>query len=235
MAKYINNKIKSGRVAGSVFAVRYGEVIERAYNPYVSNPKSDAQVESRAKMKLLSQLAAVVAPVLAMPREGAVSSRNKFVATNYGLVSYADTQADIPVTSIRLTAGVLGLPNLVVTRADSNLEVRLGGSAGVGIDKMLYALFVKGSDGFLRYAGSQVISAPGDSSTYPTTFAMTNTADSFVVLAYGIRFNSEAARVKYGDLTTLPAEAVAKLLVTRMLMESDVTVTETKGGASNPA
>ena len=81
MAKYINNKIKSGRVAGSVFAVRYGEVIERAYNPYVSNPKSEAQVEARAKLKLLSQLAAVVAPVLAMPREGAKTSRNKFVAT----------------------------------------------------------------------------------------------------------------------------------------------------------
>ena len=234
MAKYINNKIKSGRVAGSVFAVRYGEVIERAYNPYVSNPKSEAQVEARAKLKLLSQLAAVVAPVLAMPREGAKTSRNKFVATNYELTSYNNLQADIEVNSIRLTDGVMGIPAIVLSRSGDDLTARLAGSAGVGIDNMTYALFIKGKDGYLRYAGSQLITAPGEDHTFNASFRMADTTDTFVVLAYGSRFNTDAARIKYGDMQTITSETIAKLIVTRVLTEADITVTETRGNVSNP-
>lgn len=60
MAKYYNNKIKTGRVAGSVFAVRNGEVIERAYNPIVANPRTDAQLLQRAKMNLAGQISKLV-------------------------------------------------------------------------------------------------------------------------------------------------------------------------------
>lgn len=60
MAKYYNNKIKTGRVAGSVFAVRNGEVIERAYNPIVANPRTDAQLIQRAKMNLAGQISKLV-------------------------------------------------------------------------------------------------------------------------------------------------------------------------------
>ena len=235
MAKYINNKVKSGRVAGSVFSVRFGEVIERAYNPYVNNPNTPGQVEARAKLKLLSQLAAVVAPVLAMPREGAKSARNRFLSENYKLVSYNNLQADIVVNSIQLTSSTVGLPKIVLTREGENLTVRLAGSAGVGINRMVYALFVKGSDGYLRYAGSSFVETPGDFNTFTTSFAMTDVTNTFVVLGYGVRFNSEAARVKYGEMTTLTSEAIAKLIASRVLTESDVTVTETQGNTSNPA
>lgn len=60
MAKYYNNKIKTGRVGGSVFAVRNGEVIERAYNPIVANPRTDAQLIQRAKMNLAGQISKLV-------------------------------------------------------------------------------------------------------------------------------------------------------------------------------
>lgn len=235
MAKYINNKIKSGRVAGSVFAVRYGEVIERAYNPYVTNPKTEGQIESRAKMKLLSQVAAVVAPVLAMPREGAVSPRNKFVSVNYGLVSYNNLQADLQVNRIRLTNGVMGIPALIAARTEAGLTVRLAGSAGVGIDNMTYALFIKGSDGYLRYAGSQLISEPGVSNTFDAVFSIVNPNDSFTILGYGTRFNNDTARTKYGEMQALSSETIAKLIVDRVLTEADITVTETQGVTSNPA
>lgn len=234
MAKYINNKVKSGRVAGSVFRVRFGEVIESAYNPYVTNPSTPAQVETRAKMKLLSQLAAVVAPVLAIPRLGAVSARNKFITANYGLVSYNNSQADIPVNSIRLTNGVTGLPGIVLARENNNLNIRLAGSGGVGISKMTFAVFIKGKDGSLRYAGSKLVNVPGTNNTFDTTFPMVDATDTFVVLGYGIRFNSESAKAKYGDLQALSSEIIAKLIVSRALSDSDVTVTETQGATSNP-
>lgn len=81
MAKYYNNKIKTGRVAGSVFAVRNGEVIERAYNPIVANPRTDAQLMQRAKMNLAGQISHLVDWVIltsmSMPFKG--KNRTMFV------------------------------------------------------------------------------------------------------------------------------------------------------------
>lgn len=81
MAKYYNNKIKTGRVAGSVFAVRNGEVIERAYNPIVANPRTDAQLLQRAKMNLAGQISHLVdwltLTSMSMPYKG--KNRTMFV------------------------------------------------------------------------------------------------------------------------------------------------------------
>ena len=81
MAKYYNNKIKTGRVAGSVFAVRNGEVIERAYNPIVANPRTDAQLMQRAKMNLAGQISKLVGfevlTSMSMPYKG--KNRTMFV------------------------------------------------------------------------------------------------------------------------------------------------------------
>ena len=81
MAKYYNNKIKTGRVAGSVFAVRNGEVIERAYNPIVANPRTDAQLIQRAKMNLAGQISKLVGfellTSMSMPYKG--KNRTMFV------------------------------------------------------------------------------------------------------------------------------------------------------------
>lgn len=81
MAKYYNSKIKTGRVAGSVFAVRNGEVIERAYNPVVANPRTDAQLVQRAKMNLAGQISKLVGfellTSMGMPYKG--KNRTMFV------------------------------------------------------------------------------------------------------------------------------------------------------------
>ena len=136
MAKYYNNKIKSGRVAGSVFAVRFGEVIERAYNPIVSNPNTPAQVEARAKLKLMSQLSAVMAPVIAMPRQGAVSARNIFTRENYQSATFTDGNADIAITSVKLTKSVVALPQLTATRQAFDIQVSLNLASAAGSQTM---------------------------------------------------------------------------------------------------
>ena len=222
-----------GKVADVVMAVRNGEQIVRKYQPIVSNPKSEAQVAVRAKMKLLSKLSAVCAHVIAIPRAGNKSSRNQFTSMNYVGASYAENTAKIEVNSIKLTKSSLGLPSLVLTRESNNLIIRLSGSAGVGIDRMVYGIFIKGGDGALRYAGSKSVSDPGDSQVYQASYAMVDATNTFVVLAYGVRFNSSAARTKYGNMQTLTAETIAKLVVTRVLLESDITLTETRGATSN--
>lgn len=235
MAKYFNNKIKSGKLAGSVFAVRYGEVIERAYNPIVSNPKSPAQVESRAKLKLLSQMAAVMAPFIAIKRVGSVSSRNFFTKFNYAAVSYADDAVDVNLSNIKLTSGVVSLPSVVVTRESENLAVSLSGAA-IGINRVVYIGFIRDEDGTLRALSSVVVSTPGESNSFPGTLYGSPLANREVfVYAYGVRDNTENASVKFGNMSILTAEAVAKLIVSTTLTEKDVTLTETRFVSLLPA
>lgn len=232
MAKYYNNRIKTGKVAGSVFAVRYGEVIERAYNPIVANPKSANQVSARAKLKLLSQLSAVMGGVIAIPRDGAVSPRNIFVKLNYENVTYSDGNTSIQLDGIKLTRSVLSLPQLGVTRSGENVAVSISGTSQTELNRVVYVVFQKTADNELRFVASQVVSTPGANNYFPVTFE--GIADlNIVVYAYGMRDNNERARATFGNLTVPTAETVAKLIVTRELTLDDVTLTETRGVVSN--
>lgn len=227
MAKYYNNIKKTGKVAGSVFSIRHGETIERAYNPVVANPRTENQVGVRARLKLMSQISAVMGSVIAMPRQGAVSPRNRFVSANFPLSSYANDTASITLANVKLTTGIIGMPELSVTRDGLGLNVAYQNPIE-GIDRVVYAAFIKQQDGELRYAGAVDVTSPGVNRDYVGSINVGSTAPA-LVLSYGIRFNTEAARVQYGDMEAVPAEAIAKLIATRTLSEYDVTLTETKG------
>ena len=104
----------TGKVADVVMSVRNGEQIARKYQPIVTNPNTPAQVEARAKLKLMSQLSAVMASVIAIPRKGNVSSRNGFVKKNYQSLTYASQQADIALANVQLTDSVVAMPSIVI-------------------------------------------------------------------------------------------------------------------------
>ena len=227
MAKYFNNKIKSGRVAGSVFAVRYGEVIERAYNPFVDNPQTAAQVEVRSKLKLLSQLSAVMASVIAMPREGAKSPRNLFVSSNFPNAQYSASTASINLAGIKLTRGILSLPAITGSATASGVSVSLA-AGEEDVTRVAYALFRKEADNSLRLVRSAIVSDAGVDRTFPYSPSVAG-GGSFLVLAYGIRENTDRARTTFGNMQVLTAETVAKLVASRTLTLEDVTLTETKG------
>lgn len=96
----------SGRLGGSVFAVRNGQQVVRTYQPQVANPQSKSQVDQRAKLKLASQLSAALAQELyPYGREGMLSARNQFVRDlfNRGAVVMNEGEASINMASVRLT------------------------------------------------------------------------------------------------------------------------------------
>lgn len=226
MAKVYNNLIKTGKVAGSVFSVRYGEVIERAYNPIVANPQTDAQTSARARLKLLSQLSAVLGETIAMPRDGSKSPRNLFVKANYQNAVFTNGNADIPLAQIKLTRSAVGLPVPTIVREDQNLTAQLSLPV-TGIDRVVYVMMVRDEDDKLRLYESKVVSESGNFNTWGTTF--TYTTRPGVVLAYSVRDNTQAASVIFGDLIAPTAQQVARIITTRTLTESDVTLSETRG------
>lgn len=218
----------TGKVADVVMSVRNGEQIARKYQPIVANPSTASQVASRAKLKLMSQLSAVLAPVIAMRRQGSVSSRNIFVKTNYPLAGYSRSEATVNLNALSLTGSAVSLPDVVISRGDSGVNVMLEGSAGtLDVDRVVYVLLTKTQDGKLRLRDSAVVSTAGESNHYPYNFAATGL--ECVVLGYGVRDNTEAARAKFGNMQAITASQVANLVVTRVLTEADLTLTETKG------
>lgn len=237
MAKYYNNIKKTGRVGGSVFSIRAGETIERAYNPVVFNPNTDGQVAARARLKLMSQLAAVVGPAIAMPRVGLRSSRNLFVKKNYNLSSYANSEATIAVASVQLTDSTVALPAIGAERRTSgNIATYISASETVGqidVNRIVYVLLARETDGRLRYVASRVATEAGATNAWQVEFPPV-TGQAYV-LAYGVRDNTDAASVAFGNLTIPTAETIARLIVTRTVTDYDVTLTETKGYVLQPA
>lgn len=217
----------TGKLADTVMSVRNGEQIARKYQPVVFNPSTPLQIASRAKLKLASQLSAVMSPVIAIAKRGSVSSRNLFTKFNYPALSYSNNEAQVTLTAIDLTGGILGLGGVSVSRENNTINVALTSPAD-GLDAVMYAAFAKLSDNSLRFAGSlKVTNAGGSSMDYPGNFNV-GTTEPIVVYAYGIRLNNESARTKYGNLIADPAKTIASLIATRTLLESDYTLTVTK-------
>lgn len=221
----------SGKLADTVMSVRNGEQLARKYQPVVFNPSTPAQVAQRAKLKLLSQLSAVVAPVIAIPREGSVSSRNLFTKHNFPLVTYAGNTASVTLNNIQLTKSVVAMPAITASRDSESGMVNAALSYAVsGLSRVVYCFFLKSGGDSLSLLNTEVVE---NASTAPSTFASTPFGTTFtseiVVLAYGVRDNTESARAVFGDMQVVNAETVAKVVVNRTLTEADITLTKTEG------
>lgn len=216
--------VLSGKLGNSVMAVRNGVQLVRQYQPIVANPSTPAQIENRAKLKLMSQLSAVFAPVIPLRRIGAVSSRNRFVSLNFIASAFADDAATIDMSAIKLTNSVVAIPNISATRVEGGIQVGLTNGV-TDIDRVVY-IEVRREGTELRLVGSVVQDDPGDNLEFFATLPASS-VETFVY-AYGVRLNSDAARVAFGNLTLPTATQVATLLVSSSLLESDVTLTETR-------
>lgn len=217
----------TGKVADVVMSVRNGEQIARKYQPVVYNPSSAAQVQARAKLKLMSQLSAVMAPVIAIPRNGSVSSRNMFVKQNYPVATFADGMAQANVANLKITNSVVSFPALEIDRSGTLSTVKLAEPA-FGLSRVVYAVFARQTDNSLRFVGSFVATDAGSSNIYGQSIPLGTTGEVYV-LGYGVRDNTEAARATFGNLEVLTGETVAKLIVQRVLTSVDITLTETRG------
>lgn len=217
----------TGKLADTVMSVRNGEQIARKYQPVVYNPSTAAQVAVRARMKLMSQVSAVLGSTIAMPRIGSVSARNRFVKANFDLSTYSNNEAQVQVENLKLTSSVVFLPAVRIDRANENSTVSLAIPA-TNLSRVVYVVLGRESDNTLRMIAEKVVTPSGEEPVFGTTIPLGTTGEVYV-LAYGIRDNTDAARAKFGDMQVLTASDVAKLIVTRTLTESDITLTETRG------
>lgn len=218
----------TGKLGASVFSVSGGEQVVRQYQSEVSNPSTDNQVNSRARMKLISQISAALVVIIAFRKNGMQTARNLFMKANYGLTSAADGVASIALTGIQLTPGVRGIPAVTATRDGSTaINVALASNAAKAVDHVVYAAVAKDAEGNLQVIDSVVVDTAGDDGTFPGTLA--NSPLECVVYAYGIKDSSSAASSQYENYHVTSGQDIATLVGRRAISTSDFAFTKTVG------
>lgn len=229
MAKSISlHGVATGKLGGIVYSVNSGQMIAREYQPNVSNPNTEAQVNQRAKLKLMSQVAAALAPVIVIPKEGLKSSRNLFIKKNFDKTSADSGVAQVTYENLQITAGNAALPAIELTRSlESGITARLSQRADASISRVVYISYSKTSENTLQYMQSIIVDNAGADGTFPGSLLYLE--GDVVVFAYGMKDLTAKARAKYAEYNVASGEDIARLAASRNISYSDYQFTQTRG------
>lgn len=234
----------SGKLGAVVFATSGGETISREYNPHVANPSTTAQVDQRARMKLMSQLSASLAPSLAMQKNGLVSARNKFTKINFENSYALNGVAQVSYENLQLTEGNLGLPQISVVAAVQNnsrlLSAWLAEEPSANVARVVYNVYTKSQEGKLSFFKSEIVTTRSqvvsEATLYFPLLMQGVPGGDLVIFAYGMIDTSERATANYGNLNVVDGSDIARLVATRAISFTDYQFTQTRGttiGADN--
>ena len=221
-----------GKVGSMVFATCKGEQVVRQYQPNVANPNTTAQTNSRAKLKLMSQLAAALSDSIAIPSEGMKSSRNLFIKKNYGLAFANGGVAQVSYENVQLTSGKGGIAAITASRdANQKVTISLQDAAAPSISRVVYICYKKTDDAELQLVTSVINETPGDDRHFEAEFDATS--GELVFFAYGMKDADAAATAKFGDMQVESASDLAQLVVNRSITSSEFRFTGTRGATMN--
>lgn len=217
-----------GKLGAAVFSSTNGQQVVRQYQPNVKNPNTVAQTMQRARFKLMTQIASSMAPVIAIPKSGAVTSRNMFVKKNMPLVIGTEDGAQLVYENLQLTSGTRALPGIYVEREAGKLKIGLLQAPTGNISRVAYCAFAKDSEGQLSYEWSIVSSTPGAKGTFDVETDDIVSLD-VVFYAYGMIDTNASAKALFENYHVDSATDLAKLIATRKLSLSDFALTKTRG------
>lgn len=235
-----NDTIKAGKKAGIVTYQVGDTLLAREYNPYPANPKTERQVQQRAKIKLLSQIAAVFRSFIAIFPSSGRSSRAIFAKLNYPKIAAMGTTADIDFQLVSLSDS-----NRPITQVAKDIAflpsgvrmlVGLPEEPTEDIKRVFYYLFGKQDNGklvFLDYYLSEI----RWSSRNPLYFCWANApfeideqgraTRDYVIYAIGMGDNSQAATDYWLSLDVPNLEFLGQIIAEHLISSNDFYFTET--------
>lgn len=227
----------TGKIGSIVFSTSGGETIAREYNPHVANPNTVAQVNQRARMKLMSQLSAALSPVIVMTKEGLISRRNKFVQKNFGNSYALNGTAQISYENVQLTEGSIGLPQVLAIIAlnaetgTNELTISLASAPALNVSRVVYSVFEKTDEAKLQLIYSAIAQTRlQDGKYFPAVEASSPfEGKEIVIFAYGMSDTSESATARYGNMNVQSASDLATLVANRSISYEDYQFTQTRG------
>lgn len=218
----------SGKLGTSVFTTVKGTQIVRQHQPVVTNPSTKLQVAQRSRFKLVSQIAASMADVIAIPRIGLTSSRNLFIKKNMPAVLGNVEGAQVSYEKLQLTNGTAALPDIVASRLSTILSLELAGDASKIVNRVIYCIFKKSSGNQLVLVNSAIVSDAGDDGRFAWEILQSIPGD-LAIYAYGIKDTSASASATFGNYKVTNASDVATLVSNRSISSKDFIFTKTNG------
>lgn len=231
-------------MGAAVFRVRDGQQVVTQYNPIVKNPNTEGQQTQRAKFKLMSQLAAIMAPgfgTLAVTKrkaKGKPSQRNAFTQLNFPLVEVSgdnqEVTAKIPMEQLKLTSSFRNLPTPTVSGGSGDITAEISGIAN-DVASVRFVLI-----GYVGETTKQAVIRSIFDAPVATTGVTTPTATAdfdgvgagdFTVLAYGlIPSESAKATINFDNIHT-PADEdfISAVQLNAMVEEGSMAETMTVG------
>lgn len=235
-----NDTIKAGKKAGIV-TYRVGDtLLTREYNPHPANPKTERQVQQRAKIKLLSQIAAVFRLIIAIFPSSGRSSRAIFAHLNYPKITALSTTAEIDYSSVSLTDSNRPITqvtkNVVFQQSETRKLIGLHEEPTEDIQRVFYYLFSKQDNGkfvFVNY----YLSETRKSARLPLYFCWAlapfeideqgKSTKDYVVFAIGMGDNSEEASEYWNSLDVPYIGYLGRLIAEKRITDADFYFTET--------
>ena len=226
--KVSSQLVGTGKLGNVVYTQNAGVCITREYKERISNPSTPKQVNQRARMKLMSQLAADFATVIVIPKKKLVSARNGFISKNFDF-SYANNgEAGITLENLQLTEGRSGLAQITATRnSSSGIDVALAENSAAMHSRVVYVIYKKTSEQKLQLVATKVATDAGQDGTFPKHFDYV--AGELVFYAYGMKDANAQASAKYNNLYVQSGTDIAQLVATRTINLSDFAFSETRG------
>lgn len=227
-----------GRFNGAVLKGQVGGGTQIAAVPAsVANPNTEMQVETRSKFKLMSQLAANMADVIAIPREGTKSPRNIFFSINSENAHSTNGVAQISLENVQLTKSSVGLPQITVLRGEAEdfwaLQLKMASDVSTIASRVCYVIMEKNSEGNLTVLGDPIVNVTDDNKDATLEWGDTGAANgkNIIVYAYGMRDRDGAAAAKYGNMKVEGSTDVARLITNRTFSTADYSFTQTRGAS----
>lgn len=217
----------SGKLGTSVFTTVKGVQIVRQHQPVITNPSTNLQVAQRSRFKLVSQLAASMADVIAMPRMGLTSSRNLFIKKNMPAILGDIEGAQVSYENLQLTNGTFALPAIKAARATGYLTLKLAIKANELVNRVIYCIFTKNQDGQLMLNTSKIVSDPGLDNDFQ--LKIEDIPGDLAIYAYGMKDTSASATATFGNYRVANASDIAALVSNRSISSKDFIFTKTRG------
>lgn len=234
------NDIKLGK-KGGIITYKVGDMIlAREYTPKVHNPRTEKQVQQRAKIKLLSQLAAVFRDIIAIFKNASGSTRTIFARLNYPQITALGTIAEIDYTSVCLSDSTRPITQVAKDVAflpsGTRKLIGLPEEPTQDIKRVFYYLFTKQDNGkfvFVDYYMSERRFNPVN----PLFFCWANptfeideqgkATRDYVVYAVGMGDNSQQATDYWNSLQVDNLEMLGQIIAEGLITDTDFYFTET--------
>ena len=196
----------SGKTGSYTFRQSRGQTIVSQYQPMVKNPNSEGQQTQRAKFKLMSQLAAIMAPAFGTmnvaTKAGKLTptQRNAFVQLNMPLVVVSsdneEVTAKIPMDKLQLTSSFREeLSEITCSSASGSLAVSIDLKPGSKVKNGKIALVGFGTMGVTKRASLiTMVDVPVLDESIEYVFENVEPGD-YTVLAFGL-IPSESSSIK---------------------------------------